>query len=277
LLAALGTLAALPAHVVQPAPEDRRRVALVQGEGLGLERLLALSRSVGEPIDAIVWPELALAFDPRAFPRVEEALRALLADTGAALLVVGCRALDDAGEPQNAARLLGRDGWIGRHVKQRLVPFVDTGRASGGVAAHATPLGRIATPICFDLDASALAADAVADGAELLLVPNLDPAAWGDAQRSQHGELARHRAAELGRWVAVASGAGRTQVLDPRGARRAELPLDRPGVLIAEVGTARERTPYARWGRWCGPFCTFVVALLAVALLVAGAKTPGRA
>ncbi|MBL8896211.1 MAG: hypothetical protein JNM84_01225, partial [Planctomycetes bacterium] len=132
--------------------------------------------------------------------------------------------------------------------------------------------GRIATPVCFDLDASAVAAMAVADGSVLVLAPSLDPAAWGTTQRLQHAELARHRAAELGRWIAVASGAGRTQVLDPSGARRAELPLDAVGTLVAEVGFARESTPFARGGRWLGPLCTLLTAALVLGLLAAAVK-----
>jgi apolipoprotein N-acyltransferase len=277
-LAVLGASIAWPARALEIEAPLRRRVALVQGEGLGLERYLALTRSIAEPVDAIVWPELALSYDPREHPRVEAALRELLAEVGAELLVVGARAREGDGASCNAALLLAPDGWIGLQPKQRLVPFVEPLRVprDGDRLAHATSLGRVATPVCFDLDASAVARSAVAEGAELLLVPSLDPAAWGAVQRAQHSELARHRAAELGRWVAVASGAGRTQVLDPVGARRAELPLGEPGVLVAEVGIAGERTPFARVGHLLGPVCTFLTLAAAAGLLLAYGKRPPR-
>ncbi|MBK9387607.1 MAG: hypothetical protein IPN34_22565 [Planctomycetes bacterium] len=272
LLAALGASIAWPWRAPDAAPHLRHRVALVQGEGLGLERLLALTRSIAEPVDAIVWPELALSYDPREHPRVEAALRLLLSEVGAELLVIGARARarDGDGASCNAALLLASEGWIGPQPKQRLVPFVEPRRAprADDRLAHATALGRVATPICFDLDASGVALAAVDAGAELLLVPSLDPASWGRVERLQHAELARHRAAELGLWVAVASGAGRTQVLDPTGSRRAELPLDVPGVLVAEIASVRERTPFSRFGRALGPVCAFLSLALAVGLLL---------
>jgi len=41
----------------------------------------------------------------------------------------------------------------------------------------------------------------------------------------QHAGMFRHRALENGRWMAVASTSGRTQVIDPHGVVRAELPI----------------------------------------------------
>jgi apolipoprotein N-acyltransferase len=93
----------------------------------------------------------------------------------------------------------------------------------------------------------------------------MDAASWTARQHLQHAELARHRAAENGRWFVVSSSSGLTQVIDPHGRRIAQLPLFDPGVLVAQVGKRSDLTFYTRLGWLIGPTCTVLSVLLLVA------------
>lgn len=131
--------------------------------------------------------------------------------------------------------------------------FFDEGRPGTSAPAWETPLGQVATPICIDNDFSPVVREAVVAGAEFLLVPSMDAAHWTARQHLQHAELFRHRAAENGHWMAVASTSGLTQILDPSGRVTAALPLFEPGVLIGEISTRSPLTPFTRFGHWIGP------------------------
>ena len=83
--------------------------------------------------------------------------------------------------------------------------------------------------------------------------PSLDKIEWSARQHEQHGALFLHRAAENGRWLAVASSSGVTQLIDPRGQVRDRIPLMNEDILIGEVGRANHRTMFQLGGWLIGP------------------------
>ena len=91
----------------------------------------------------------------------------------------------------------------------------------------------------------------------------MDAMRWSARQHEQHGALFRHRAAENGRWLAVASTSGVTQFIDPRGQVRSRLPLMDEGMLIGEIGRLKKRTLFQQGGWLVGP-----LALLGVGVVV---------
>ncbi len=256
---------ALAAYLPQPStPEGDLTIAAVQGEDVPFDRLVGLSEHAGAPLDAIVWPEVSVVPDIRTKPAQLAAVRRLLAEKRAAFLTLGTVTDLGADRWANTAVTIGPDAILGTYDKNRPVHFFDDGEPGTEVPTVGTPLGRLGTTICFDNDYEAVVRQAVLNGAELFLVPSMDAAPWTARQHLQHAELARHRAAENGRWIVVASSSGLTQVIDPRGCRVAELPLFDPGVLVARVATRSGLTPYTRFGWLVGPICT----ALAVGLLV---------
>ncbi len=257
---------ALTAYLPQPStPEGHLTVAAVQGEGVPFERLVALSKQAEAPLDAIVWPEISVVPDIRTKPKQLAAVRQLLAENKAAFLTVGTVTKLDAGRWSNTAVTIGPDTILGSYDKNRPVHFMDDGEPATSVPTIDTPLARLGTTICFDNDYAAVVRQAVLNGAELFLVPSMDAASWTARQHLQHAELARHRAAENGRWFVVSSSSGLTQVIDPRGRRIAELPLFDPGVLVAQVGKRSDLTFYTRLGWLIGPACTVLSVLLLIA------------
>ncbi|BCX49503.1 apolipoprotein N-acyltransferase [Haloferula helveola] len=281
-IAGVAVLTALAATCYLPrkAPTTTDlRIAAVQGETLPFRAYLQLSDEVEGGADAFVWPEYALPYDLRKHPAQLEQVRELLVRHGATFLVVGSRTDHDDGSWSNTSLIAGRDGILGTHDKNRPVHFFDEGVPGTETPAWATPLGRIATPICFDNDYSRIPLEAVRNGAELFLVPSMDAEHWTARQHLQHAELVRHRAAETGRWYVVASSSGLTQVVDPTGARIDSLPLFDPGVMMTEVATTERLTIFSRGGHLFGPATAIAAAVILVGTLFLGRadrkKSPG--
>lgn len=239
-----------------PSDPGEITVAAVQGEDVTFDDYLRLSREVPEPVDAFIWPEYAVTPDIRSKPGRMNSVRSLLSEKEAAHLTLGTITDHDDGTWSNTALTIGAEAILGSHDKNRPVHFFNDGTPGTEAVAFETPLGTIATTICFDNDYSAVARQAVANGAELFLVPSMDAAHWTARQHLQHAELARHRAAENGRWMVVASSSGVTQSIDPRGRRVSSLPLFDPGVLLARISPRSELTFYTRVGWMVGPACT---------------------
>ena len=269
-------LAGLAASVVlrgpAPAPQTPLRVAAIQGEILPFTEFLRLSRQVPKPVDAIVWPEYALSFDLRTSPKQLKVIDQLLDETGARTFVVGSRTDHPDGTWSNTAIAVGPDGVLGVHHKNRPVHFFDDGEPGVESRAITTPIGRIAAPICFDNDYAPVPRQAVADGAELLLVPSMDAVSWTARQHAQHAELFRHRAAENGRWVVVAASSGVSQFVDPHGHRISALTDFAPGVLVGEVELRDGLTPFTRFGWRLGPLLMLLAALQLLGLSLLGLR-----
>lgn len=274
LLAGLALATWLP---LPPSPETGLRIAAIQVEDMSVPRLLQLSEKI-EQADAIVWPEYAIGFDPRENPAFLDQVRQLLRSKKASILVLGGRVDHGPELWENTAFTIGLDGVLGTHVKNRPVHFFNDGRAGTDAPSIPTPLGPLATTICFDNDYAAVPRRAVARGAGFLLIPSMDAAHWTTTQHLQHAELFRHRAAENGRYLVVAATSGLTQGVDDRGRRIAALPLYDPGILETRISPRSHRTLYQRGGWLIGPACSIIAALLMIhAVIVARKKGAPRA
>lgn len=241
------------------------RVSAVQGETLSFNQYMALSDSISTPTKAIVWPEYALSFDLRENPEKLARVRQLMAEKEAEVFVVGSMTKHPDNTWSNTSIIVGRDSILGSHNKNRPVHFFDDGLPGKEAPAWPTPIGKIATPICFDNDYSTVPREAAANGAELLLIPSMDAEHWTARQHLQHAELFRHRAAETGRWLVVAASSGLTQVIDPSGKRVDSLPLFKPGVLTSGVTTQSAQTIYTRFGWLIGPISSAFAVVMTIA------------
>lgn len=258
---AIALLAALrPAPV---APREPVRVALVQAEEGDFEAQLAWTRAATNAPQLVVWPEVAFFGDPRRELRSQLATLREHAGRSNVVFVVGCHTVFGAGESDwfNTALVFDGAGILGEHHKCRPVHLFNDGRPGTNAAAITTSLGAIGTPICFDCDYTEIPLRLARRGAEFFAVPSRDPSEWGDLMRRQHAEMFRLRAAECGRWFAVASAAGITQIVDPHGHVRASLPPYEPGLLCGEIGRETRRTFYVAAG-WLLPWILSVSTLL---------------
>lgn len=272
-VAGLGTLLLLGIAFLLPGNGEKTkglalRVSAIQGEALSFDQYMELSASIPDLTHAIVWPEYALGFDLREDQEKLERIRQLMSEKEAEVFVVGSMTKHPNKTWSNTAVIVGRQSILGSHNKNRPVHFFDDGEPGKDAPAWPTPIGKIATPICFDNDYSAVPREAVANGAELLLIPSMDAEHWTARQHLQHAELFRHRAAENGRWLVVAASSGLTQVITPSGNRMDSLPLFKPGVLTAGVTTQSKLTIYTRFGWLVGPICSVASALMTIAAVV---------
>jgi len=297
LATAVATLAA-----PEPAPSGERvRVALIQ-PGTSLEekwdpgrwreladRVTGLTLRAAEAgPDLVLWPESAMPY------RVDD-------DPAYRDMLVGIARAADAAVVLNAVGRTGDGGWTNsaylvdpsgvsevRYDKLRLVPFGEyvpvwarfafatslvreVGSFAPGEATVVLP-GPAPTgvAICYEVAFGGLAADAVRDGARLLV--SLTNDAWYGFSWAprQHLALARLRAVETRRWLARAALTGISACIDPAGGLHAVQPVGASGFELCEVVPSALRTPRVRFGDWWLLPC-------ALLLLVAVARhRPGR-
>ena len=96
------------------------------------------------------------------------------------------------------------------------------------------------------------------------ILVNVSNDAWfGDSiAPHQHLDIARVRAAEVGRYMLRATNTGVSAIIDPSGRVVARSPQFEPDLLEGAVQGFTGSTPYARWGN-------FAVVLIALAVLLA--------
>ncbi|MFI5298146.1 MAG: nitrilase-related carbon-nitrogen hydrolase [Polyangiales bacterium] len=221
-------VAALQPGLTRPLTRDEPEAQRAQL----LERLVAQSRqAAASGAKVIVWPEAALAFDPRA----RDAGLAKLAQETGAYLFVGYAIDTDAGL-RNEVVAIAPDGTIlGVHRKRH--PVVGYGETSVGSLAssapYATPLGVLGAIICFDLDFTDTVRDAAARGARVIAVPSWD---WAGAAHKHYTHLV-FRAVEARAVMIKSEQAFDSAIVDPWGriVARTVSTEPRATVLVADV------------------------------------------
>jgi len=250
-----------------PKGQKTVRVAAVQcGPGMlgTFERLTRKAAAGGARL--IVWPECAVFSKLLQDKQTLQRLRRLCRQTGAAL-VIGCKTQAPLSPSSfyNAAIILDPDGkLLGEYRKNVPIQFFNDGLPGRYTPAFATPVGRLAIAICYDMGYPYILRRAVRDGAEVIVVPTHDPPRWGPEQRI-HASLTPMRAVELRRWVVRPSLFGISEIVDPWGRVVRISKGDRPQVLLADVETIDTRTVYTQGGWLLAPLCLLITALVLLA------------
>jgi len=243
----------------RPTPEidDPIKVMALQSEVTVPETYIDLMEQESAEVDLIIWPEYGISSDIRKNDRAWLKLM-MLAKEREVVMVVGTQTRLEYPDWYNTALTFNGDGELGTHYKNHTVHFFDDGLAGTETKSIQTELGKVGTPICFDCDYEDVSRGMALDGAEFFAVPSMDAQHWSVREHFQHGELFRHRAAENGRWMAVSSTSGLTQIIDPLGDRVSSIPLMDDGVLLGEIGRRSDLTIYTRWG-WLFPWATMIL------------------
>jgi apolipoprotein N-acyltransferase len=231
--------------------------------------------------DLVVWPEAAIPVLMEYVPEYVNDVQRLAERQGSTLLI-GAMRLPPGAESsetfQNILVALTDERQI--YVKRHLVPFgefypvpdfirewmklsnLPTNDAIPG-AADQPPLDaageRVGIMICYE---DVFGAEQLHYSPDATLLVNVSNDAWfGDSFAAhQHLQIARVRAAEVGRYMLRATNTGVTAVIDPHGGLVDTLPQFHAGLLKATVRGYTGSTPYARVGNY------FVVLLALVAL-----------
>ena len=219
------------------------------------QRLVLLSDQVrsaaNEGAQIIVLPEMIFNFDPRT--EYTDELRSLAAETNT-YLVVGY-ILDSEQGFRNEATILSPDGnFLGLYGKTH--PMITSGEprtiSAGHYPVYDTPLGQLATMICFDADFTDVARRYGRQGAQLIA----DPSLFGGALAKLSYTQIVFRAIENRIAVVMADVAFNSAIVDPYG-HILQLDIstaDRQTTLITDVPLGTGGTPYSEFGDWPGWF-----------------------
>jgi apolipoprotein N-acyltransferase len=231
-----------PAHRDTTTTQEARLAALAAGT----------REAAAQDAQFVVWPEMALGFDPQTTHTAE--LRGLAAETGA-YLVIGY-VLDDAAGFRNEGAVLAPDGrFLGVYGKAHPVVFFGEPRGvnAGKFPTWGTPLGPLAAIICFDLNFTGPARRVAQAGAQLIAVPSLDGPTLARIQVTQ----LVFRAIENRTAMVKADSAYDSAIIDPYGRILASTatPTGAAAVLAADAPLGAADAPYTRLGDWVGWLC----------------------
>lgn len=275
----------------------RAEIALVQGGGAQgtrktdtgvddvFERHVTATAGVEPPVDLVVWPEDVIDTPGAFVDHPWSAVVGGLAEDVGAPMVVGT--VEGAGDDRftNSAVLVAAHGEvIGRYDKVHRVPFgeyVPFRALLDQVAGDALPdrdalvgqlpnrldvpgrVGRVTTPISWEIFFADRTREGVEAGARLVLNPTNGSSFTGTIVQTQQVASSRMRAIETGRWVAQVSPTGFTAVIDDHGTVIERSAVSEPRVIQREVMLREGLTIYTRFGNAPG-------LVLALALIAAG-------
>ncbi len=160
-----------------PTTPTVRAAALHYDAGVpwsGVDKFSALTRQAAQQgAQIVVWPEVAIEGDPQVTNTAQ--FRQLAAETRAYLALGYLVKITDQ-LWRNETTVLSPDGqFLGVYGKDHPVTFAGETSATGGTyPVYETPLGRIGTIICYDLDFTDTARKITRNGAQLILVPSHD-------------------------------------------------------------------------------------------------------
>ena len=255
------------------------RVACIQSECPNDREYIDLVRQALGTADRpriLVLPEHTIEGDAdRPHPFVDQLAR--IAREFKAYIVVGAhvRAPNDLQcDYDNVALLIGPNGEIiGHQAKSVPVPFFHDGNPARSQRTFPTDVGELGLCVCFDTDFSDITRRLVDLGAELLLVPVMNPESWPIQQRIQQAAMAQIRSIELRRYSVRAASSGISQIVEPTGRVQCSRNLvEGPGILPGYVSLTNKRTFFVAGGHYFAQIVGWAF-LLAVILLTLRRKT----
>ncbi len=212
-------------------------------------QMLAQTReAAARGAELIVWPEGAMPFDPQVEDRL--GLRDLARETGAHL-AVGYGILSDAGLRNEATVINPQGEFLGVFGKDHPVTFGgETSLTRGTYPVYDTPLGKLGTIICYDLDFTDTARKLARQGAQIIAVPSND---WSAITYKHYTHLV-FRAVENRVTMIKADGSFDSAVIDPYGRILAleTLPEGGAATLVTTAPRGTANAPAIFLGDWIG-------------------------
>jgi apolipoprotein N-acyltransferase len=222
--------------------------------GLGMQKFVEQTyQASGLGAQIIVWPEMAISFDPQ----VEQAaaFQSLANDTGA-YLAVGYFVRTSEQTHRNEATVISPTGsFLGVFGKDHPVVFNgERGTSLGVYPVYDTPHGKLATIICYDLNFTDTSRRMAQQGAQIIAVPSLDAPEIADKHythlvlRAIENRVVMIKSDSSGSDSAIIDSYGRilTKAVTPEGGET---------VLVADVHPGTGRAPTVLLGDWVGWLC----------------------
>jgi apolipoprotein N-acyltransferase len=231
-----------PAHIDQDTPPEVR-----------LQTLAAQTREAAQRgAQIVVWPELGVGFDPQAEHTTE--LRALAAETET-YLVIGYGLETEQGFRNEATVLTPSGEFLGIYGKAHPTAFGGEPRGinAGTYPVYDTPLGVLATMICYDIDFTDVSRIMAGQGAQLIAAPSHD----GPTIAEKHYTHLVFRAIENRVAMVKSDAAWDSAIVDPYGRIRewTVTPEGSQATLVADVPLGTADSLYVKLGDWVGWLC----------------------
>ena len=222
-------------------------------------RSLALSTNV----DLVVLPEYTLDGEPT------DALKDWCR-TNQKFLIVGGKQPLGSTNYYNTAFVISTNGEVVfRQVKSVPIQFFKDGLPAPEQKVWNSPWGKIGICICYDLSYTRVTDALIRQGAQMLIVPTMDVADWGQHQHELHARIAPVRAAEYGIPIFRVASSGISQGVDKTGRVRASAPFPGEGETIffgAHIGAKGSVPP----DRLLARLCVFITGLFLLRTVAVG-------
>ena len=260
----LGLLAALIAWTSislvlyrKPATATVRVAALHYDAGTpvwhSVDKFAELTRQATQQgAQIIVWPEMAIEGDPQVTNTAY--FRQLAAETNTYLALGYFVNLTDT-TWRNETTVLAPDGrFLGVYGKDHPLTFAgESSPTRGTYPVYDTPLGKIGTIICYDLDFTDTARKVTRNGAQLILVPSHD---WPEIATKHYPHLVFRAIENRVAMVKSDSSGNNSVVIDPYGRIIAAAITpggDKTGqAIVADVPLGTGNALAVRLGDWTG-------------------------
>jgi apolipoprotein N-acyltransferase len=286
VLVAIGIVILLGGTVAQHPSQTNPAgiaVACVQAESQDERDYVELTRQAAESKEQpsiIVLPEHTIDGDAdRPHPFIKQLSG--IAKQFKVYIVVGAHVRAPVGLPcdyDNVALLLGPDGrTIGHQAKSVPVPFFNDGNPARSQRVFSEKVGCIGMCVCYDTDFSDIPRSAVALGAEILIVPVMNPQSWPRQQRLQQSAMAQIRSIETRRYAVRAASSGISQVVEPSGRIQASRDqTDGSGLLFGKIAMTSEATPFVRGGYFFATALGWNFLLIVILLTITGTRDTSK-
>lgn len=148
-------------------------------------------------------------------------------------LVVGSTDPQDDQQFMNTVFVINPEGeTVFKQGKSVPIQFFDDGVPATSQEVWNSPWGKIGIAICYDLAYTQVMDELVKKGAELLIIPTMDSADWGETQHKLHSFLSPVRAREYQVPIFRLASSGISQVVSGSGQVLSSAPFPGRGAII---------------------------------------------
>lgn len=194
-------------------------------------------------LDIVVLPEYTLDGEPTA--ALKDWCR-----KNQKFLIVGGKDPSPGTNYYNTAFVISTNGEVVfKQVKSVPIQFFKDGLPAPEQKLWESPWGKIGICICYDLCYTRVTDELVRQGAQMLIVPTMDVADWGQHQHELHARVTPVRAAEYGIPIFRVASSGISQGVNRFGKVQTSAPFPGEGAILffgAHLG-AKGSLPIDRW------------------------------
>lgn len=180
-------------------------------------------------------------------------------------LIVGGKQSLSGTNYYNTAFVISTNGEVVfKQVKSVPIQFFKDGLPAPEQKVWDSPWGKIGICICYDLSYTRVTDELVRQGAQMLIVPTMDVAEWGQHQHELHARVAPVRAAEYGIPIFRVASSGVSQGVNKSGRVQSSAPFPGEGEVIVFGAVLPRSGGSPPLDRYLAPVCVAVTGVFIV-------------